>query len=107
MGQRPVAFIAAAPLLAFLWAAPVSAAEPAGGAPGEAELNYEVYAGGLHVLTFDLDLKIATQSYDLTARYGSTGFFGWLIPWTSVSVATEAVAVTVNSAGTLGSAATR
>ncbi len=36
-------------------------------------MNFGIYAGGLHVVTFDLDLKIAPQAYDLTARYGSTG----------------------------------
>jgi hypothetical protein len=63
-----------------------AAAQSSAVRPGEAGLNYEIYAGGLHVLTFDLDLKIAPQAYDLTARYGSTGFLGWLIPWTSTSV---------------------
>jgi hypothetical protein len=89
MRQRPASFAVAAPLLGLLFAgAPAAATSAPDAKPGQADLTYEIYTGGLHVLTFDLDLKIAPQFYDLTARYHSTGLLGWLIPWTSVSVST-------------------
>jgi hypothetical protein len=91
MKQRPFAYAAAASAFALFLGIMPATAQSAGVRPGEAGLNYEIYAGGLHVLTFDLDLKIAPQTYDLTARYGSTGFLGWLIPWTSTSVTTGVV----------------
>lgn len=91
MKQRPFACAAAASLLALALGTIPAAAQGGAVRPGEAGLNYEIYAGGLHVLTFDLDLKIAPQSYDLSARYGSTGFLGWLIPWTSTSVTSGVV----------------
>jgi hypothetical protein len=97
MRQHPAAYAFAAGFSAFVLGfapanAQASGTAPAGGVvPGQAGLGYEIYAGGLHVLTFDLDLKIAPQTYVATARYGSTGFLGWLIPWTSQSVAAGTV----------------
>lgn len=48
-------------------------------------LLYEVYSGGFHVLNFELDLALAPESYDITARIDSAGFVGWFLSWHQVA----------------------
>ena len=54
MKQRPFAYAAAVSAFALFLGIMPATAQSAGVRPGEAGLNYEIYAGGLHVLTFDL-----------------------------------------------------
>jgi Protein of unknown function (DUF3108) len=56
--------------------------------PSEADrlgLTYEVYSGGFHVLTVDLDLSFARQRYDVTTRLQTAGFLSWLVSWSQIS----------------------
>lgn len=47
-------------------------------------LYYEVYSGGFHVLNFELDLALAPERYDVTARINSAGMVGWFLSWRQV-----------------------
>ena len=61
-------------------------APPAAAAPNDRmNLLYEVYSGGFHVLNFELDLALAPERYDVTARINSAGFVGWFLSWRQVS----------------------
>jgi hypothetical protein len=53
--------------------------------PGRLGLTYEVYSGGFHVLTVDLDLSFANRRYDVTTRLQTAGLLSWLVSWTQVS----------------------
>jgi hypothetical protein len=59
--------------------------------PARLSLAYEVYSGGFHVVAFDLDLALAGQAYDVTARMRTTGFLSWIIDWTHVYRSTGAL----------------
>jgi hypothetical protein len=59
--------------------------------PGRLELAYEVYSGGFHVVAFDLDLALAGQSYDVTARIRTTGMLSWFMDWRQVYRSTGAM----------------
>jgi hypothetical protein len=48
-------------------------------------LLYEVYSGGFLVLNFQLDMALAPESYDVTARINSAGFVGWFLSWRQVA----------------------
>ncbi len=61
------------------------AAETAGGGPDRFGLTYEVYSGGFHVLSVDLELALSDQRYDATTRLHTVGVFGWLLSWSQVS----------------------
>jgi hypothetical protein len=58
---------------------------PAAASADRMNLVYEVYSGGFHVLNFELDLALAPERYDVTARINSAGFVGWFMPWRQVS----------------------
>ena len=53
--------------------------------PGRVALTYEVYSGGFHLLTVDLDLAMAGERYDVTTRLQAAGFLSWFITWSQVS----------------------
>jgi hypothetical protein len=61
------------------------AAHGAAAAADRMSLLYEVYSGGFHVLNFELDLALAPESYDITARINSAGFVGWFLAWRQTS----------------------
>jgi hypothetical protein len=67
----------------------VAAAEPV--AASRVDLAYEIYSGGFHVLSLDLDLGVGAAGYDVTAKYRTTGVVGWLFPWKSVARSEGAV----------------
>jgi hypothetical protein len=56
--------------------------------PGRVSLSYEIYSGGFHLATVDLDLAMAGARYDITTRLQTAGFLSWFLPWSQVS-ATE------------------
>lgn len=58
---------------------------PAAASSDRMNLVYEVYSGGFHVLNFELDLALAPERYDVTARINSAGFIGWFMPWRQIS----------------------
>lgn len=70
----------------LLAAVALSDPAPASVAPSDRmSLLYEVYSGGFLVLNFQLDLALAQESYDVTARINSAGFVGWFLSWRQVS----------------------
>lgn len=48
-------------------------------------LTYEVYSGGFHVMNLELEIGLAPESYELTARYRTVGLLSWVLPWNSVA----------------------
>jgi hypothetical protein len=68
---------AAAPL------APARAAETAAGtAPARViDLTYDVYLGGLHIFTFDVDMDLQPDRYRVTAEGETRGMMDWLYAW--------------------------
>lgn len=45
------------------------------------DLTYEVYLGGLHIFTFDVDMALQPDRYRVTAEGGTQGMIGWLYEW--------------------------
>ena len=46
-----------------------------------ADLTYEIYLGGLHIFTFDVDMTLRPDRYRVTAAGGTRGVIGWLYKW--------------------------
>jgi hypothetical protein len=77
--MRRMTFAAlAALILSLAW-------RPAAASPDRMNLFYEVFSGGFHVLNFELDLALAPERYDVTARINSAGFVGWFLSWRQVA----------------------
>jgi hypothetical protein len=45
------------------------------------DLTYDVYLGGLHIFTFDVDMTLQPDRYRLTAEGGTRGMIAWLYKW--------------------------
>lgn len=45
------------------------------------DLTYDVYLGGLHIFTFDVDMILRPDRYRVTAEGGTRGMVGWLYKW--------------------------
>src|SRR5262245_42232831 len=45
------------------------------------ELTYDVYLGGLHIFTFDVDMTLRPDRYRVVAEGGTRGMVGWLYKW--------------------------
>ena len=45
------------------------------------DLTYDVYLGGLHIFTFDVDMALQPDRYRVTAEGGTQGMVGWLYEW--------------------------
>jgi hypothetical protein len=45
------------------------------------DLTYDVYLGGLHIFTFDVDMTLQPDRYRVTAEGGTRGMIGWLYTW--------------------------
>ena len=45
------------------------------------DLTYDVYLGGLHIFTFDVDMTLQPDRYRVTAEGGTRGLIGWLYKW--------------------------
>lgn len=82
---RPAASIAAfsiglaAASAAGLCPAPAGAAEAA--AARTFDLTYDVYLGGLHIFTFDVDMTLQPDRYRVSAEGATQGMIGWLYEW--------------------------
>jgi len=59
--------------------APARAAETL--SPRIVDLTYDVYLGGLHIFTFDVDMALQPDRYRVTAEGGTQGMVGWLYEW--------------------------
>jgi uncharacterized protein DUF3108 len=46
------------------------------------DLTYDVYLGGLHIFTFDVDMTLQPNRYRVVAEGGTLGMIGWLYTWT-------------------------
>ena len=49
--------------------------------PRIVDLTYEVYLGGLHIFTFDVDMALQPDRYRMTAEGATQGMVGWLYAW--------------------------
>jgi hypothetical protein len=58
---------------------PVRAAELA--SSRTLDLTYDVYLGGLHIFTFDVDMAMQPDGYRVTAQGATHGIVGWLYGW--------------------------
>jgi hypothetical protein len=71
---------------AGLWSASARAVEAS--AARIAVLTYDVYLGGLHIFTFDVDMTLRPGQYRVDAEGGTRGMVGWLYTW-NVKLAAE------------------
>ena len=46
-----------------------------------ADLAYEVYVGGLHIFTFDVEMALGADRYRLSARGQTEGVTSWVYTW--------------------------
>jgi hypothetical protein len=78
----------------ILAAAPLQAAEMAPAAPASTgrvvNLGYEVYLGGLHIFSMNVDMALRPGSYSVAAAGGTRGMIGWIYKW-DVKLAAEGV----------------
>ena len=51
------------------------------------DLTYDVYLGGLHIFTFDVDMTLQPDRYRVTAEGGTQGMIGWLYGWQTKAAA--------------------
>jgi len=55
---------------------------PAEAAPAEvAALKYDVYVGGLHIYSLDVEMRLQSGRYRLSARGGTQGMVGMVYTW--------------------------
>lgn len=45
------------------------------------DLTYDVYLGGLHIFTFDVDMTLQPDRYRVAAQGATQGMVGWLYEW--------------------------
>jgi hypothetical protein len=75
---RLVASCVGLALAASLWSGATRAAEITA---RTVDLTYDVYLGGLHIFTFDVDLTLQPDRYRVAAEGGTQGMIGWLYAW--------------------------
>ena len=51
------------------------------------DLTYDVYLGGLHIFTFDVDMTLQPDRYRVAAEGATQGMVGWLYEWQTKSAA--------------------
>lgn len=62
--------------------APAGAADAApAGSSQVMNLTYEVYLGGMHIFSMNVDMANRPGSYSVAAAGGTQGFIGWLYKW--------------------------
>jgi hypothetical protein len=49
--------------------------------PRVVDLTYDVYLGGLHIFTFDVDMTLQPDRYRVAAEGATQGMIGWLYEW--------------------------
>jgi hypothetical protein len=73
----------------LLAAGPLRAAETPPAAPASTgaaagrvmDLSYEVYLGGLHIFSLNVDMALRPGSYSVAAAGGTRGMIGWIYKW--------------------------
>jgi hypothetical protein len=81
---RLAAFCVAATVASALSPAQALAAESA--TARSLDLTYDVYLGGLHIFTFDVDMTLQPDRYRVAAEGATQGMVGWMYEWrTSLS----------------------
>jgi hypothetical protein len=81
---RLASFCAALALASALSSASARAVESA--AARTLDLTYDVYLGGLHIFTFDVDMTLQPDRYRVAAEGATQGMVGWMYEWqTSLS----------------------
>lgn len=75
-------------LASLLWSSPARAAESA--PPEIIDLTYDVYLGGLHIFSFDVDVALQPGRYRVSADGMTRGTVGFLYGW-DVKLAAEGV----------------
>lgn len=84
MTARLSAFSAAVALASALLPASARAADSA--SARTLDLTYDVYLGGLHIFTFDVDMTLQPDRYRVAAEGATQGMVGWMYEWrTSLS----------------------
>jgi hypothetical protein len=66
-------------LAVSLWSAPAHTAEAV--AARTLDLTYDIYLGGLHIFTFDVDMTLRPDRYRVAAEGATQGMIGWLYAW--------------------------
>ena len=84
--------LAAAALLAVLAPSGATADRPAPQSAARVgwqpvDLVYEVYAGGLHVFTVDMNVALRDAGYDLDLALRTDGTLAWFVAWRMTSLA--------------------
>lgn len=85
MRSKRIAGGAAIALLALAFGPTSDTADAGYTEPGRFGLTYDVFNGGFHLLTVDVDLSMAQQRYGVVTRLRTTGFLSWLLSWSQVS----------------------
>lgn len=66
-------------------------AVPAMAAPAQvADLTYDVYVGGLHIYSFDVEMTLSADRYRMTAKGETRGMVGMVYTW-NMNLAAEGV----------------
>ena len=86
-GRFSTAWIGLA-LAGLMWSYPARAAESA--AARIIDLTYDVYLGGLHIFSFDVDMALQPDRYRVSADGMTRGMVGFLYGW-DVKLAAEGV----------------
>lgn len=73
----------------WFWSVPARAVEVP--SAQVADLTYDVYLGGLHIFTFDVNMALRPDRYRVTAEGGTRGLIGWLYAW-QTRLAAEGIA---------------
>ena len=85
LNQRLAALCVGLALASAAGLSPARAAEAA--AARTLDLTYEVYLGGLHIFTFDVDMTLQPDRYRVAAEGATQGMIGWLYGWQTRLVA--------------------
>lgn len=72
----------------LLASGPLRAADSAPPAGRVMDLSYEVYLGGMHIFSMDVDMALRPDGYSVAAAGGTRGMIGWIYKW-DVKVAAE------------------
>jgi hypothetical protein len=64
-----------------LLAVPASGRAAEAAAAQVAQLKYDVYVGGLHIYSLDVEMRLQSGRYDLSARGGTRGMVGMVYIW--------------------------
>jgi hypothetical protein len=90
MRYSRIAVLAAGLLVGVPAGAEMRAAAPLP-ADNRVTLDYLVYFGGMNVMQLGVDVGVAPDAYDVTARIQTVGVAGFMVPWRSVATSEGAI----------------